>query len=99
MLLVGRLPTTDEVATMIVRARTGVAEGLMAMAQRLLGMAGEVALANGVGHLLEHGQQPLWQTLALLAAIRSTCSIAARSDQPWLKRHGATCASKSCRPC
>ncbi|MCB0067092.1 MAG: AI-2E family transporter [Caldilineaceae bacterium] len=46
VLLVGRLPTTDEVATMIVKnPETGVAEGLMAMAQRLLGMAGEVALA------------------------------------------------------
>ena len=47
VILIGRLPTTDEVATMIVKnPETGVADGLLATAQGLLGMAGEIALAT-----------------------------------------------------
>lgn len=47
VILIGRLPTTDEVATMIVKnPETGVADGLLAIAQGLLGMAGEIALAT-----------------------------------------------------
>lgn len=47
VILIGRLPTTDEVATMIVKnPETGVADGLLAFAQGLLGMAGEIALAT-----------------------------------------------------
>lgn len=47
VILIGRLPTTDEVATMIVKnPETGVADSLLTMAQGLLGMAGEIALAT-----------------------------------------------------
>ena len=45
VVFVGRLPTTDSVAAMIVaNPETGVADGIMAGAQRLLGMTGELAL-------------------------------------------------------
>ena len=43
---VSRLPTTQNLAAMIVaNPETGVADGIMAGAQRLVGMAGELALA------------------------------------------------------
>lgn len=73
-ILIASLPATQDVAAMIVaNPETGIGEGIMAGAQRLLGMAGELALAVVIAIYWSMDStrfERLW--LSLLPATRRT---------------------------
>lgn len=73
-ILIANLPTTQDIAVMIVtNPETGIGEGIMAGAQRLLGMAGELALAVVIAIYWSMDStrfERLW--LSLLPATRRT---------------------------